>query len=108
MEQADIGRVKKAGEAILEVLQREPGGSPNPEAIAEITRLAQDALRATGHDGYVAEKVSKVKSYAGILYSARKHRRYDSGFPDGAATVRSHLASAARALTRWPLMGGPK
>jgi hypothetical protein len=101
MDQVDVDRVRDAGKAILEVLHREPGGSPNTEALAEIIRLANDALHASRSDGYVSGKVTKIKGYADILYSARKHRRFDSQFPDGANAVRSHLASAAGALARW-------
>lgn len=107
MDDAANERVKKAGEAILELLQVHPGGCKNPEALAQITRLAQGAVSASEYDSYVSEKASSIKSFAAILYSERKHRKYDEKFPNGAEKVRSFIASAARALMHLPTLPKP-
>ena len=101
---AKIERVKEAGESILQVIKDEPGGCKNDKALARITQLADDAVWNSEYDGYISGKASSIKSYAAVLYSARKHRKFDDRFPNGADKVRSIIASEARALTHWPLM----
>jgi hypothetical protein len=94
-------KVRVLGEAIQKVLQEHPGGQPNVTALGQITALADEARHASGGDAYVCEKVSSIKSFSAILYSARKHRKYDEGFPNGSDKVRSFIFGYAQRLRNW-------
>lgn len=92
----DVGRVNRAGEAIRAVVESHTYGWANSEALREVKRLA-----ASEHHSDVSAEVTAIKSWAGILYSARKHRQYDQGSHTGADLVRSFVFDHARSLARW-------
>lgn len=95
-------KVRELGEAIQKVLEEHPGGQPNDAALRQITALADEARHASGSDGYICEKVSSIKSFSDILYSARKHRKYDEdGLPNGSDKVRSFIFGYAQRLRNW-------
>jgi hypothetical protein len=98
----DIDKVNEAGKAIREAVRSYTHGWPNVEALREITRLADHALFVSGHNAYVSEKASSIKSFAEILYSARRHKKWDQGGSrTGADRIRDILYSDARALEVW-------
>jgi hypothetical protein len=102
--ESDCERVRKAGEAIQQTVESYTHGWANTEALREITRLADEALHASRHDGYIAEKVASIKSFASILYSPRKHQKYAQGTESGADRVKSTVYGYAHSLAHWSPM----
>ena len=97
----DVKRVNQAGEAIRAVVESHTYGWANSEALREVKRLADEALLASEHHSDVSVQVTAIKSWAAMLYSARKHRGYDQGSQTGADAVRRFIFSHARTLARW-------
>jgi hypothetical protein len=97
----DPDAVHKAGEAIIAALEEYTFGWANEEALNKVSRLADEAVYASGHHSYISEKATSIKSFAKILYSPRKHQKYAQGGQSGAERVRHIVYSDAYRLAHW-------
>ena len=97
----DIKRVNGLGEEIQKLVTTSEYGVPNPQALNEIRRLANDALHASSQDSYISENVSTIKSLAVVLYSQHRRTQYDALRQPEADRVLSLLFAYAYRLAQW-------
>jgi hypothetical protein len=69
-------------------LEGNPGGGSNPEALHKMQSLG---LHLKWTSGIFAEKVGSLLGWAAILYSPRKHVRWNSPYQSGAEAVAHHM-----------------
>ena len=83
-------------------LKANPGGGANAEALRRMRGLG---LQLKWISGTFSEKVDSFLGWAEILYSARKHARWNNAYQSGAEAVahfmRCDLASLRIIIGRW-------
>jgi hypothetical protein len=89
-----------AADTIHQVLSRYILGSKSADDVAEITNAANSALTASAYDSRISEKVTTIKNYVSILYSARKYKEYGDTDLEAAEKVKEIIYSAASGLKR--------
>jgi hypothetical protein len=79
----DIEEAKNAHKALRDLFRNHHGGCADGEALYKAERLCFSARHAV-NDAYLREKIGTVEEYASIIFSARKHQRWDRGPVTGA------------------------
>ena len=73
-----MDRIINAVEEIENILYDFSHGWYNKEAKAKIYILLNMIIHSTT-DGYILEKISSIRNFIDILYSDRKHEKYEQG-----------------------------
>jgi hypothetical protein len=104
----DTPRIIAAADTIHQVLSRHVLGSKSADEAAEITNAADAALTASDYDSLISWKVTTIKTFVSILYSARKYKEYGDTNLEAAEKVKEIIYSAAAGLKRIAAMQGGK
>jgi len=70
--------ITSAVEEIQTIVDKHSGRRPNADALAQIRAQTEIIRRAADWGGYFNGKCGEIEDYAEALYSAAKHRHYDS------------------------------
>ncbi len=90
-------RNQDAVEEMERVIDEYPGGGSNPEALR---RIKAAAFSMEGLSAYAAEKLGSIESNAAILYSPRRHQRWDASGVSGTDQMRSFILADLMTLRR--------
>jgi hypothetical protein len=90
-------RNQDAVEEMERVIDEYPGGGSNPEAMR---RLKDAAFSMEGLSAYGEEKLGSIEGNATILYSPRRHQRWDASGVSGTDRIRSFILADLMALRR--------
>ncbi|MGD1105980.1 MAG: hypothetical protein ABR865_02985 [Terracidiphilus sp.] len=73
---------------IQQVLDAHPGGGADPDSLHDIESLGR---QLKWKSSLFDEKVDSLLIWAGVLYSPRKHARWDAPMISGSDRVRDHI-----------------
>jgi len=91
----------EARQLLEELEQLAIGGGWKDERAARDFRAKCGRLAAAAHHSYTHEKIGNAQSWAEILFSARKHARWDSGGRPGHEAVRGFLFNDLERIRMW-------
>jgi hypothetical protein len=94
-------KVLVGAEEAIKALKKFTPGWKNEEALSQFARLTEELRFHAGPDAYAREKITGLQSFAEILYSPRKHLKYDSPRETGIDRVKSICYSYASNLESW-------
>lgn len=82
-------------------IQTNSHGWKNEDALREMRTLCSEMRFHAGVDAYASEKIVGLLSSAEILYSSRKHQKYDTPNESGADRVKFFCYSYASSIESW-------
>ena len=84
------------------IFKRHTGGWADEEALTKIESSINAIHYGAEDDPYIDNKASELKRLASVLYSVRKHQKWQRDGEAGVLVVRSQIASVIHALRSWP------
>ena len=87
---------------IDQFLDSHPGGGANPDSLREIESLGRHLKWTSSH---FDEKVDSLLNWADILYSSRKHARWNTRLISGVDQVRGFIRqdlASLKFIIGWP------